>query len=144
MLKDAPEIHALIDAFASRGLMLPRTVNDIVDNLRDFFVYEDGGRLMGACALFLSSAGIGEIRSLVVRGSETRRGIGTSLVTACLSEARLTGFKQVFALTYRVEFFTKLGFGIIDKTVLPHKIWRDCERCARFANCDETAVIIDL
>lgn len=144
VLGDASAIYALIESFSSTGVMLPRPVSDITDNLRDFFVYDEGKGLLGACALHLSSTGIGEIRSLAVVETKTRRGIGSKLVTACLDEARIIGFKQVFALTYRTEFFVKLGFMVIDKEVLPHKIWGDCVRCTKFPNCDETAVIKDL
>ena len=52
-----------------------------------------------------------------------------------------TKLLRVFALTYQVEFFHKLGFEEIDKTLLPQKIWADCIKCVKFPDCDETAMI---
>jgi len=54
------------------------------------------------------------------------------------------GFRKVFALTYRVAFFERMGFHPVDKRTLPQKIWSDCVHCAKFTDCDETAVILDL
>jgi amino-acid N-acetyltransferase len=47
----------------------------------------------------------------------------------------------VFALTYQAEFFRRIGFERVDKGELPHKVWRDCLKCTKFPNCDETAVL---
>lgn len=139
---DVGAIYEIVEAFAKKGIMLHRTEQDICDSLRDFFVYEHDGKILGTCALHICSSEMGEIRSLAVREGHTRKGMGTRLVTACLDEAASLGLKQVFALTYRTDFFNKLRFRIIDKELLPHKIWGDCIKCAKFPNCDENAVII--
>ncbi len=143
-LNDVPEIYHLIESFAEKKIMLHRPLNEVYDKLKDFFVYDEGGKVAGACALHICSQEMGEIRSLTVKEEYTRKGIGGSLVNACLGEARSLGLKKVFALTYKTEFFHKLNFRSINKDVLPHKIWSDCIKCDRFPNCDETAVIIDL
>jgi len=65
-------------------------------------------------------------------------------VRACLKESRLLGAKRVFALTYQPQFFERLGFKKVDKTVLPHKIWADCMRCVKFPDCDEIALLKEL
>lgn len=142
VLGDVPEIYAIVEAFAKKGIMLHRPETDICDSLRDFFVYEKDGRIVGTCALHICSADMGEIRSLAVRDAHTRGGIGTKLVTACIDEARSLGLKKVFALTYKTAFFNKLRFKVINKELLPHKIWGDCIKCVKFPNCDENAVII--
>ncbi|MBI5454110.1 MAG: N-acetyltransferase [Deltaproteobacteria bacterium] len=144
VLNDVQDIFNIVEASASKGLMLPRALPDICDSLRDFFVYEEGGEVLGACALHISSVDMGEIRSLAVREGSTGRGIGRKLVEACLIEARSIGLKKVFALTYKTGFFSKLAFKPISKEVLPHKIWGDCIKCVKFPNCDENAMIIDL
>lgn len=144
VISDVPEICDIIERFSSKGVMLHRTISDIHDNLRDFFVYADEGEIIGACALHICSERMGEIRSLAVKEGHTRQGIGRLLVQACLDEARSLGLSSIFALTYQVEFFHRLNFRTISKEVLPHKIWGDCVRCAKFPNCDEIAVIIDL
>jgi len=65
-------------------------------------------------------------------------------VEACLKEAKELGIGRVFSLTYAREFFERIGFSVIDKSSLPHKVWGDCVNCVKFPECDETAVIIDL
>ncbi len=143
-IKDAETIQFLINEYAKLGLMLPRTIHSIYENIRDFWVYEEDGKILGTCALTVFWENLAEIRSLAVSQEHTRRGIGSSLVKTALKEAEELGINRVFTLTYQVEFFKKLGFRVIDKELLPHKIWRDCINCVKFPNCDETAMEINL
>jgi amino-acid N-acetyltransferase len=50
----------------------------------------------------------------------------------------------VFALTYRPDFFSTLGFSEVEKSELPHKVWQDCIHCVKFPECDEVAVMRDV
>lgn len=142
-ISDVPLIHKLVNEFAGKGEMLPRALNDLYENIRDIFVYDDRG-LKGVCALHVLWEDLAEVRSLAVREEFQGRGIGKALVKHCLKEARTLGTKKVFALTYHFAFFKKIGFREIDKAKLPHKIWGDCLRCPKFPECDEHAVIIEL
>ncbi|MBI5344648.1 MAG: N-acetyltransferase [Deltaproteobacteria bacterium] len=143
-LNDVGAIYDIIESFARKGDMLMRPLAEIYDNVRDFLVYETDGRIAGAGSLHVWGADIGEIRSLAVSADFTGRGIGKSLVDACIEEARSLGIKRVFALTYKTAFFEKLGFSVVDKLILPQKIWGDCVRCSKFPSCDETAVMIEV
>lgn len=144
VLDDVQAIHRIIDAFASKGVMLHRPVSEICDSIRDFFVYENDSGVVATCALHVCSPELAEIRSLAVTRNFTNRGIGTALVKACLEEAASLGIKKVFALTYRPAFFHRCGFRTVNKDVLPHKIWSDCIRCVKFPNCDEIAVMAEV
>jgi amino-acid N-acetyltransferase len=126
--------------------MLPRSLSELYDNLRDFYVYlnEEEGNIIGTCAMHICWEDLAEIRSLVVREDFQRRGIGTKLIEACLSEAITLGLYRIFALTYKPNFFLKFGFKIVDKTLLPHKIWADCIKCVKFPECDEIAVLLEV
>lgn len=142
-LADVKAIQALVNQYADSGQMLPRTLNELYEHLRDFSLSEDDqGVLAGVCALHISWEGLAEIRSLAVRRDSIRRGIGARLIRHCLAEAAELGAARVFALTYQDGFFKKLGFAEIDKKDLPHKIWTDCLNCVKFPNCDEIAVAI--
>ncbi len=143
-ITDVVEIQALVNLYAERGDMLPRALHDLYDNLRDFFVYEKAGKIVGVCALHITWENLAEIRSLAVRREETGQGIGKRLIEACLDEARELKVKRVFALTYIPEYFELHGFRQIDKATLPHKIWHDCLNCVKFPNCDEQAVIREI
>ena len=141
--EDVPAIQKLVAYFAARGELLPRTLNEIYQHLRDFFVCELHGEVVGIAALSLYWEDLAEVRSLAVAEGQGGKGLGAALVNACLEEAARLGIRRVFALTYRPGFFEKLGFQGIDKRALPQKIWKDCIRCAKFACCDEVALIRD-
>lgn len=123
--------------------MLPRSLNELYENVRDYYVCE-AEQIVAVCALHVLWDNLAEIKSLVVRDSVQRQGIGRRLIGACKEEALALGIGQVFALTYVKGFFNRLGFRGIDKAELPHKIWGDCIRCSKFPGCDEQAVIIDV
>jgi amino-acid N-acetyltransferase len=143
-IDDPPRIVALVNHYADRQLMLPRSLNDTYESLRDFYVWREQGEMLGCAALHVSWQGLGEVRSLAVREDAAGRGIGRRLVESCLAEARSLGMKRVFALTYVPEFFMKFGFQQYAKENLPHKVWADCLNCPRFPDCDEVAMILDL
>lgn len=138
---DIKEIQQLIKLYAPRGGILPRSLSELYDHLRDFFVFLQNRKVVGICALHICWDDLAEIRSLAVKEEDQKKGIGAKLVRACLKESRLLGVKRVFALTYEPEFFGRLGFKEVDKTVLPHKIWTDCLKCVKFPDCDEVAVL---
>ncbi|MEJ2198663.1 MAG: N-acetyltransferase [Desulfuromonadales bacterium] len=140
ILQDARQIHRLLLNYAKDGLVLSRSLMEIFEAIRDFYVFVEGDRVVGAAALNICWEDLAEVRSLVVDESFAGRGIGKQLVEACLSEARTLGIGRVFALTYQQAFFEKLGFSVIEKSELPQKIWGDCIKCAKFPECDEIAL----
>ncbi|MDH7480382.1 MAG: N-acetyltransferase [Armatimonadota bacterium] len=141
---DVPEMQRLINFFAEQGDLLPRSLNQLYENIRDFFVLEEDGQVMGTCALHVNWEDLAEVKSLTVDKKVQGKGFGKELVQACLNEARELGISRVFALTFRPEFFIKLGFRLIDKSELPHKVWNECINCVKFPNCGEVAVIYEL
>jgi amino-acid N-acetyltransferase len=145
-ITDVREIQRLIELAAKKGEMLSRSLSELYDNLRDYYVYaeDEQNQLIGTCAMHVCWEDLAEIRSLVVREEYQHKGIGTKLIEACLSESISLGMYRIFALTYKPEFFQKFGFRVVDKSVLPHKIWADCVRCVKFPGCDEIAVLLEL
>lgn len=143
-ITDLKQVHKLINDYAKKEEMIPRSLSELYENVRDFIVCEYNGNICGVCALHIMWEDLAEIRSLAVDSEYQKMGIGKNLVRQCLKEARALGLKQVFALTYYSEFFKKMGFVDIEKSSLPQKIWGDCLRCPRFPECDEHAVIIKL
>ncbi|MGC8861972.1 MAG: N-acetyltransferase [Armatimonadota bacterium] len=141
---DVPAIQQLVNSFAERGVMLPRSLSALYESIRDFYVVENDGVVVGCCALHITWEDLAEIKSLAVDESVQGGGYGRALVEACLAEAREMGVPRVFALTYIPEFFEKAGFRRVDKTALPHKVWSECINCPKFPDCGEEAVIIEL
>ena len=142
-LKDAPGIQKLIQHYAERKFLLPRTVSQVAEDLRDFVICERDGQIVGCGALHLWTD-LAEIRSVAVAEGSWRLGIGTTLVNACIAEAKVLGVKTIFVLTYQPDFFERLGFRRIGKDKFPHKIWVDCANCPQFPNCTEVALTLDL
>jgi len=138
---DIPKIHELVNAFAGRGEMLPRSRSELYEGLRDFYVAESSGEIIGCSALHINWEDLAEVRSLAVYREHQGKGIGKELVRACLEEAKQLGIGRVYALTYRPGFFEELGFKRVTKETLPQKVWGDCLKCPRFPNCEEDALI---
>ena len=140
-ISDLKQVHRLVNDFARKEQMIPRSLNDLYETVRDFFVCEINSSICGVCALHIMWEDLAEIRSLAIDKKFQKMGIGKTLVKRCLKEAKSLGLKRVFALTYHPDFFKKMGFTDTDKAALPQKIWGDCLRCARFPECDEHAII---
>src|SRR3989442_13739994 len=66
ILPDAQQIHDLIAGYSGDGTLLPRTLPEICENVRDFVVLEDSGRIIGCGALHLYGTHLAEIRSITV------------------------------------------------------------------------------
>jgi amino-acid N-acetyltransferase len=143
-ITDVKDIQKLLTNFASRGEMLSRSLSELYEAIRDFYVFEEDGKVLGASALHIVWEDLAEVRSVAVAEDSGRRGLGTQVVGACIDEARELGLKRVFCLTYKPDFFAKFGFRIVDKSELPHKVWGDCIKCVKFPDCDEIAMILDL
>jgi len=140
-IRDIKQIQELIGYFAKRDVMLPRSLNELYENIRDFWVYEEENKLVGCAALHISWDNLAEIKCLAVAKHQQKKGLGRDLVAACLAEAQVLGAKKVFVLTYKPEFFKKLGFKKIKHEALPHKIWAECINCCKFPNCQEIALL---
>ncbi len=143
-LEDAGDIYNLINQYAKEGLLLPRSLNSIYENIRDFWVCELEGEFVGCGALHIVWEDLAEIKSLAVSERHKGMGIGTKLVEACLKEAKELGVKKVFVLTYAQSFFSRLSFEEVEKVKLPHKVWGECINCVKFPSCDEIAMWVDL
>lgn len=141
VMRDIPTILELVNGYASRGIMLPRTEFEMSEAIRDFTVVTSGDRLLGCGALHFYSPTVGEIRSLAVAEDAKTHGVGRRLVQALVAEAESFDLDAVFAFTYVLDFFRKLGFEEVERGLLPLKAWKDCLRCPKFQACDEMAVL---
>lgn len=146
IMSDVKTIQKLLEHYAQIGMLLPRSLSELYSFLRDYYVFLPDGEdtPKGSVALHLCWEDLAEIKSLAVDEAYAGQGIGSRLVEACVSEAITLGVYKIFALTYRVSFFTRLGFKVVDKSLLPHKIWADCLQCVKFPECDEIAVLLEV
>lgn len=140
---DVLAMQRIINAFADKGAMLHRSLSELYENIRDFYVVDEGGTVVGCAALHVNWKDLAELKSLAVLETCQGRGYGRALIERCVAEADELGLRRVYALTYVPELFEKLGFRRVDRSVLPRKVWTECVYCPKFAACGEIAVVID-
>jgi amino-acid N-acetyltransferase len=140
-MSDIPALLQLINDYAARGIMLPRTEFELSENIRDFTVLYSGIRLVACGALHFYTPTSGEVRSLAVMPGIQHQGLGRRIVAALEAEAVENELHAIFAFTYVAEFFITQGFHEVERGELPLKVWKDCLRCPKFQCCDEVAVM---
>ena len=130
----------IINDCAEFGLMLPRSMSSLYENVREFHVADLDGKVIGVCGLSVVWANLAEVCALAVSADQRGLGIGRKLVEACIEEARALGVRTIMSLTYERAFFEKLGFTVVDRQKLPLKVWSECVRCPKNQACDEIAM----
>ena len=143
-VSDVPQMHKLINSLADKGEMLARSLSEIYENTRDYFVVRQGERVIACGALHVSWSDLAEIKSLVVAEDYQQQGVGARMMAACIRETKGLGIPTIFCLTYQPAFFKKFGFSQAGKAELPRKVWGECYRCPKFPDCDEVALIYHL
>ena len=126
---DIESIFGLVHIYAAQGEMLPRSRNTLYENLRDMVIAESGSEVVGVGALHIMWDRLAEVRMMAIAPAYMRRGIGTEIVRLLLDEGDALGIEKVFTLTYKPDFFRKLGFIRISREELPQKVWKECIDC---------------
>ncbi len=138
---DVDSLFAIIQHYAEKGIMLPRTREALSAQIGSFVVAEVEGVVVGCGSLCRLGQDLVEIRSLGVTEQYKGAGIGRKLVDFLVEEAKEMGVPKVMALTYEVAFFQKNGFTVVPKEIFPEKVWIDCIHCKKQHCCDEIAVL---
>ena len=141
---DVPAMVKLINSYAQNGIMLGRPMIELYESIRTFVVVERDDKIVACGSLAVIWSDIGEIRTVAVADGYKGLGLGRLMVEALLEDAKELELPKVFCLTYQPGFFKKLGFIDVDKSELPHKVWKDCINCHKFPDCDETSLILDI
>lgn len=121
--------------------MLPRSAKSLYEHIQNFTVAVSGEDIVGAVGLHVLWKDLAEVRSLAVSPTCQGQGIGKQLVEFTIKEAEQLGIEQLLSLTYQTSFFDRLGFTVVERDSLPHKVWKDCVLCKKFDQCDEIAMI---
>ncbi len=141
ILPDASQIHELILHYSQVGTLLPRTMSDLCENVRDFYVVEDQQMVIACGALHLYGSHLTEVRSIAVHPDHNGKGAGRLLIEALLTEAEHHHVQCVCLFTRIPDFFARFGFSIARRENLPDKIYKDCINCPKLHACDEVAMI---
>ncbi len=140
VLPDVEQIHAIIRSYSGNGTLLPRTMAELCENVRDFVIAEHDGRIIGCGALHLYGMHLAEIRSIAVVPQAKGLGAGRKLVEALLAESERHNVTCVCLFTRIPEFFSHMGFAVATREELPDKIYKDCLHCPNLYACDEIAM----
>lgn len=142
------DVGAIVDVtreFARQEIMIPLSLGDVTERLREFQVAERGdGKIVGCVAVHITWGKLVEVRSLAVLTAEQGKQIGRMLMEAAFADAGVLGADEIFTLTYIPDFFRIFGFATVDRGTLPHKVWLDCVKCPKFPDCGEVAMKRDL
>ncbi|GHT39335.1 acetyltransferase [Endomicrobiia bacterium] len=141
---DVKEMHKLVERYANNKEMLHRSLNAVYENIQEFVVLENEGRIVGCGALHVSWDDLAEVKALAVAEEFKRQGLGRKIVEKLQENAVALGIYKVFTLTFKPEFFIKLGYKVILKETLPRKIWNECINCYLFPDCGEIPLLISL
>jgi len=141
ILPDVRQIHAIIQPYAANGILLPRSIPELCENIRDFVVAVEDGKIIGCGALHLYGLHLAEVRSIAVASKAKGRGAGKLLVEALLGEAERHKVSCVCLFTRIPDFFAQMGFSTASREQLPDKIYKDCVHCPNLYACDEIAMV---
>ena len=140
-LPDAQHIHTLIKNYSHDGTLLPRSLPELYENVRDFVVVEDEGKIIGCGALHMYGPHLTEVRSIAVSPAYKGKGAGRILIDALLAQAEDHDVRCVCLFTRIPDFFALFGFRVATREDMPDKIYKDCVNCPRLHACDEVAMV---
>lgn len=141
ILPDAEQIHHLVEGFSQADTLLPRPLSEICENIRDFYIVEEGGTILGCGGLHLYGMHLAEIRSICVSPEHQRHGAGSALMEALLNEAEHHQVTCVCLFTLVPSFFTRFDFRVVNRDDIPDKLYKDCLLCPKLHACDEIAMV---
>ncbi|AIQ76032.1 acetyltransferase [Paenibacillus odorifer] len=141
VVEDVEPLYLMIEEYAQRGIMLPRSRQALTRQIDQFVVAEIEGRFVGCGSLFKLGNDLVEIRSIGLNDEGKGKGVGSMILAKLVEEARNQKIPKVMALTYAVDFFLRNGFEVVQKEIFPEKVWTDCVNCKKQHACDEIAVL---
>ncbi|WP_379161584.1 N-acetyltransferase [Paenibacillus sp. sgz5001063] len=140
-VEDVEPLYLMIEEYAQRGIMLPRSRQALTRQIDQFVIAELDGKFIGCGSLFRLGADLVEVRSIGLRDEGKGKGVGSMILEKLTEEARRQKIPKIMALTYAVDFFLRNGFSVVEKEIFPEKVWTDCVNCKKQHCCDEIAVL---
>ena len=139
-MSDVDSIFTLTNFWADKGEILPRSRDNVIHDIQNFVVAEIEGKVVGSASLYIYQTGLAEIRSVVIEESAQKQGQGEALVQYLLEFAHQMELKQIIVLTYIPQYFSGLGFTLIEKSSLAENIIEDSEPSPQKDPADEVAM----
>jgi amino-acid N-acetyltransferase len=122
---DAAQILDLVSRYASQGLMLPRTFDQVADRIDNYVVATDSfGHVVACAALEEYSPSLAEVSSVAVAPSHHGKGLGTQVVLGIERLAKARDIEELFALSLTDNFFLSLSYKPTTVSRYPEKLAR--------------------
>lgn len=121
-------IAALVEPLAEKRVLIAKDLIDYFEDIQEFVVAIEDGRVIGCGALHVLWDDIAEIRTLAVAPEHQGRGLGRDLYLALESRAYELGLTRLFCLTFEKPFFTRLGFTEIEGTPVGQNVYAEMLR----------------
>ena len=107
---DIKGIRQLIDSYAPQGRLLSKETVTLYESVQEFTVAVEGDQVVGCGALHILWEDLAEVRTMAVRESLRKHGIGHMILDRIITRAIEIGVKRLFCLTFETDFFAKHGF----------------------------------
>lgn len=120
--EDIPAVLSLMNPFVEKGILLPRTSEELEQKAHEFVVFEIDGGIRACAALHSYPENVGEIAGLAVDEAYAHMGIGPRLMDLLLQRGKSAGFSSVFVLTTQTgDWFEKFGFKSAETGQMPRE-----------------------
>jgi len=140
-IKDARTIHTLVNQFAKKEEMLPRSLNEIYENIRDFYICIEDEKIIGVAALHVLWEDLAEIRSVAVSSTHQGKGIAKNWSNAASLRPSLSAWKRCSPLPIIPGSSRRSDSRMWTKIPCRRKSGCECLKCHKFPECNEIAVI---
>lgn len=107
---DLERVQVFLQPFMDGKMLLLRTSLELELLLRQGFIAEHAGKVVGFAAVEVYSRKLAEIQCLAVDAMHQRRGIGRELVSRCVQRANELKILEVMAISSSEELFRACGF----------------------------------
>ena len=120
-IDDAGRLTHLLKPLEEAGALIPRSVRMLESQIKDYFVIEKEGHLVGCAALHpYPQTTSGELTSLAIRTEYRNGGRGDRLLRRIEEEARSLQLEKLYVLsTKTAHWFLERGFAEVPPTTLP-------------------------
>ena len=125
---DVKSIRAIIDQYALQRRLLSKDTVKLYEDVQEFFVADNDGKVIGCGALHVLWEDLGEVRTVAVDEGFRRQKIGNQILEAITNRANSLGLKRLFCLTFETEFFSQHGFKVIEGTPVEADVYQQLLR----------------
>jgi amino-acid N-acetyltransferase len=114
---DVLAIRDLVENYAGDGpRLLRKNTVTLYEDVQEFYVAEQDGKILGCGALHVMWHDLGEIRTVAVDPAIKGQGVGSQILHALTQRAINLGLTKLFCLTFETQFFTGHGFMPIEES----------------------------